>query len=89
MVRGFARFGELIGRERRAEVPDGTTLLAFLGLLADSSPHLSEALFDQDRHVRDYVILMRNRQRVERKDAPHIVLEDGDEIAVFPPVAGG
>ncbi|MDD1677168.1 MAG: MoaD/ThiS family protein [Methanomicrobiales archaeon] len=89
IVRGFARFGELIGRERRMEVPEGTTLRALLDQLADTSPALAEALFDNERHVRDYVILMRNRQRVERKNAPDIVLDDGDEIAVFPPVAGG
>ena len=89
LVRGFARFGELIGRERRVALTDGTTLQGLLELLAASTPALAEALFDDERHVRDYVILMRNRRRVEKEDAPAILLADGDEIAVFPPVAGG
>jgi molybdopterin synthase sulfur carrier subunit len=88
-VRGFARFGELIGRERRVEVPSGTTLLGLLAILATVSPALDTELFDSNRRIRDYVILMRNRRRVENADAPAVELQDGDEVAVFPPVAGG
>jgi molybdopterin synthase sulfur carrier subunit len=89
LVRGFARFGELIGRERKVEAPAGTTLLGLLADLARASPALEAELFDPDRRIRDYVILMRNRRRVENADAPAVELQDGDEIAVFPPVAGG
>jgi molybdopterin synthase sulfur carrier subunit len=35
------------------------------------------------------VILMRNGKRVELRDAGSTVVSEGDEIAVFPPVAGG
>jgi len=32
---------------------------------------------------------MQNGQRVETSDAAAIPVADGDEIAIFPPVAGG
>jgi sulfur-carrier protein len=35
------------------------------------------------------VILMRNGKRVDAAKASAVIVSDGDEIAVFPPVAGG
>jgi molybdopterin synthase sulfur carrier subunit len=32
---------------------------------------------------------MRNGKRLDTAEADHTSLSDGDEIAVFPPVAGG
>jgi molybdopterin converting factor small subunit len=32
---------------------------------------------------------MKNGKRIDTLDAPQTTIEDGDEIAVFPPVAGG
>jgi molybdopterin synthase sulfur carrier subunit len=35
------------------------------------------------------VILMKNGRRIDTADAATTLIADGDEIAVFPPVAGG
>ncbi len=32
---------------------------------------------------------MQNKKRVNQEDVQTIVLSDGDEIAIYPPVAGG
>ena len=42
-----------------------------------------------DGALRDYVIVMRNGRRIEHDEAEATPVEDGDELAVFPPVAGG
>jgi len=88
-VRGFARFREALGSERDVEIPAGTTLLFVLEQVASTGDAAREALLDENGRLRDWVVLMRNRQRIRREDAGREVLSDGDEVAVFPPVAGG
>lgn len=87
-LKAFARFREVMGAEQVREVPEGTTLLGLLVQAVDRSDKVRDALFHGD-DLKEYVVLMRNRKRVMRADADREVLADGDEVAVFPPVAGG
>ncbi len=48
-----------------------------------------EAIFYENGTFREFVILMQNGKRIEISDADRITVNDDDEIAVFPPVAGG
>ncbi|MDI6877607.1 MAG: MoaD family protein [Methanomicrobiales archaeon] len=88
-VRAFARFQDLFGQQSIIELPEGATLRDLLNVLGSRSPEAREALFEENQSLRDYVILMRNRRRVDHAEAAETLLHDGDEIAVFPPVAGG
>jgi sulfur-carrier protein len=88
-VRFFARFRELLGTDIIAEPPAGTLLAALIAELARKNREGYDAIFDERGTFREFVILMRNGKRVETPDAGKIVVADGDEIAVFPPVAGG
>ena len=87
-LKAFARFREVMGSEQDLEVPEGTSLKGVLVLAAEGSDKAREALFSGD-DLKEYVVLMRNRKRVVRADADREILSDGDEVAVFPPVAGG
>ena len=86
-VRAFAQFREIIGSEVEVEVPEGTDLIGMLARLAGGSGPVREALFDHEGTVLRHVILMVNGKRVGGKE--RYVLSEGDEVAVFPPVAGG
>jgi len=88
-IRFFARFRELLGTDIIAEPPSGTTLAALVAGIARKNPDGYEAIFDQNGVFLEYVILMQNGKRVETADAARTAVADGDEIAVFPPVAGG
>jgi molybdopterin synthase sulfur carrier subunit len=86
-VRAFARFREVIGGDRIAELPEGNGVRDLLSRLAGESPAIRETLLDATGSVRSHVIVMVNGKRVSRgSDHP---LADGDEVAIFPPVAGG
>jgi sulfur-carrier protein len=88
-VRFFARFRELLGTDIMLSPPHGTVLTALVADVARKNKDGYDAIFDEHGVFREFVILMRNGKRVETTDAAMIVVADGDEIAVFPPVAGG
>jgi sulfur-carrier protein len=88
-VRFFARFRELLGTDIIAEPHDGITLTALVSDVARKNKDGHDAIFDEHGTFREFVILMRNGKRVDTADAAKIAVCDGDEIAVFPPVAGG
>lgn len=88
-VRAFASFREILGKEIEIELKEGSTVRDLLETLASSSPKLSEAAFNDSGDLLDYVLLMINRKRIDPLDLEGAVLKDGDEVAIFPPVAGG
>jgi len=88
-VRFFARFRELLGTDIVVEGGKGTSLLDIVTGTAQKNRDGFDAIFDENGNFREFVILMRNGKRIEIADAGTVILESGDEIAVFPPVAGG
>ncbi len=77
-VRLFAMLRERAGwRERELELPAGSTIDSAWGILASEQPALA-----------DYRPVLRFA-RNGRYASPEDRLEDGDELALIPPVAGG
>jgi molybdopterin synthase sulfur carrier subunit len=87
-VKAFANFREILGREREVELEEGARVK---DLLEDLSLErgFREATFEETGELRDYVMLMKNMKSIEALDGLETELEEGDEIAIFPPVAGG
>jgi molybdopterin synthase sulfur carrier subunit len=88
-IRFFARFRELLGTDIVVAVPKNKGLSDLVRDVASRNREGYDAIFDEKGAFREYVILMQNGKRLEISDAPEIKVADGDEIAVFPPVAGG
>lgn len=88
-IRFFARFRELLGTDIIAAPRGGATIASLVADVAKKNAAGYDAIFDEQGALRDYVIVMRNGKRVETSDAGSVAVADGDEIAVFPPVAGG
>ncbi|MCK9318656.1 MoaD/ThiS family protein [Methanoculleus sp.] len=88
-LRFFARFGELLGKDRVVDAPENTSLADLVRSAASQNSEGYGSIFDGQGKFRDFVIVMRNGKRVSVAVADRTTLSEGDEVAVFPPVAGG
>ena len=88
-IRFFARFRELFGTDVVTEVQNGTSFTDLVKRIAKKNAEGYAAIFDDKGSFREFVILMKNGMRIDCADAATTPVADGDEIAVFPPVAGG
>ena len=88
-VRFFARFGELLGKNVTVDVPGGTSLAALVREVTRTNKEGYNAIFNDNGEFRGFVILMIGGKRIKAGDAETTAVADGDEVAVFPPVAGG
>jgi sulfur-carrier protein len=88
-VRFFARFRELLGTDILATVTEEATIPSLIRDIARKNKEGYDAIFDEQGNFHEFVIVMRNGKRIEHEDAGTVRLCDGDEIAIFPPVAGG
>lgn len=88
-VRAFANFREILGKELDLDIVGEATASGVLAILAVRNKRFKEAAFDESGQIRDYVLLMINRKRIDPRQDLSTRLHDGDELAIFPPVAGG
>jgi sulfur-carrier protein len=88
-VRFFARFRELLGTDILVEKKSGTAVATLVKEIAQKKKEGYDAIFDGNGNFHEFVIVMRNGKRLEPAETAMVKITDGDEIAVFPPVAGG
>jgi sulfur-carrier protein len=88
-VKLFAPFRELFntgeGEVELNGVPDVRRLLDFL---CDTEKR-REKIFEDSGELRPYVMVLINGKSIRMLNDTRTELEEGDEVALFPPVSGG
>lgn len=89
-VRFFAAYRELANtKETGIELRSPATLEGVLDALFSQYPRLKQELLDDRGELRDYVAVLVNGRNVRDLMRGATPVREGDEIALFPPVAGG
>ena len=85
----FATFREAVGSKfLDREYDDDATVHDVLADLEAEYEGLSGQLLD-DGELKSQINVLKNGREVLHMDGPATTLDDGDTLAIFPPVAGG
>ncbi|MFB6184663.1 MAG: ubiquitin-like small modifier protein 1 [Haloarculaceae archaeon] len=87
----FANLAETAGsREVAVDVEAGATVDDALSALLAARPELEADVLDENGELYDHIRLLHNgTSPFADGDGLDTTLEDGDELALFPPVSGG
>lgn len=86
----FADLAEAAGgRELDVDAGDADTVGEALDALLDDNPALAARVLDDEGALREHVNLLRNGEDVRRAEGLSTPVDEGDELALFPPVSGG
>ena len=88
-VKSFATLREVMDPELRMEFAEGATIRSLLAVLTGRYGGLSDLLFSAPDSLRDLVNILKNGRNIQFLSGLATPLDDGDTIALFPPVAGG
>ena len=89
-VRLFATLRQLVGMgEIEMALHDGDTVGSVLARLVVAHPVLGERVFDEDGNLETSINVFINRRSIRFLDSLNTCLNEDDELAIFPPVAGG
>jgi MoaD family protein len=88
-VKAFATFREVMDNQVDMEFTEGATLRILLTDLTRRYGGLSELMFATPDTLRDFVNILKNGRNVHFLSGLDTPLDNGDVIALFPPVAGG
>ena len=88
-VKSFATLREVMDAQIRMDLPKAATIRSLLAELTGRYEGLDDLLFTAPEILRDFVNILKNGRNVHFLAGLNTPLDDGDLIALFPPVAGG
>jgi molybdopterin synthase sulfur carrier subunit len=89
-LRFFATFREAVGqKELEREFNDGSTVGDVLTTLETEYNGMEGQLLDDEGDLQPNLNILKNGREVLHMEGLDTVMEDGDTLSVFPPVAGG
>ncbi|MFD1632541.1 ubiquitin-like small modifier protein 1 [Haloplanus ruber] len=89
-LRFFATFREAVGQKTlEREFDDDATVGEILLTLESAYDGLEGKLIDDGGDLQPNLNILKNGREVLHMEGTETVMEDGDTLSIFPPVAGG
>jgi len=88
-VKSFATFREVMDPLIRMDFAKGATVRTLLAEITGRYEGIGELMFAAPGTLRDFVNILKNGRNIHFLAGLDTPLDDGDVIALFPPIAGG
>jgi molybdopterin synthase sulfur carrier subunit len=89
-VRIFATLRSFVGaKEVEVDVEAGDTVRNMLDKLTDEYPTLRERVLDDEGNLQSSINVFVNGRNIKFLDGLNSPIQEGDRLALFPPVGGG
>jgi molybdopterin synthase sulfur carrier subunit len=88
-VKAFATFREVMDSQVDIDFLKDATIRTLLAELTGRYEGLEDLMFADPETLRDFVNILRNGRNVHFLAGLDTPIDDGDVIALFPPIAGG
>jgi sulfur-carrier protein len=88
-LKTFATFREVMDSRIEMEFLPGATIRTLLDELVKRYEGVGKLIFASPETIRDFVNILKNGRNIHFLSGLDTPLDDGDVIALFPPIAGG
>ena len=86
----FANFRAAVGQKLiEREFDAGANVGDVLAAIESEFPELAGDILDEEDNIKPQLSVLKNGREVIHIDGTETMLEDGDTLSIFPPVAGG
>ena len=88
-VKVFANLRDICGSVSVKVEPDGDRVLDVLNKMVETYPEIDEEIFTPEKTLKPFVHVYVNGKNIIHANDLQTVVKETDQIALFPPVAGG
>lgn len=88
-VKLFANLRNICGDVAVKIEPEGKRIIDILEQMVEMFPELNEEIFTEKKTLKPFVHIYVNGKNILHGENLETVVQETDEIALFPPVAGG
>ena len=88
-VRVFANLRKICGGVSVEVLPDDYKVISILDKMIEMFPDLAKEIFTSEKELLPFVHVYINGRNIIHLDGLQTVVNESDQFALFPPVAGG